>query len=146
MTEPQIALDLTLALKEHHRGQVTMIQTWLLDESKQPCLVLVPTYAYRTRDRIIPCIVTLGMAWQWDEATGDPVYAFDKSKEFARALGFNDNDPQTVFAITSMIQEMLGELVMQMPLDRWVKQQEVAHLVINDGSGPREVGVKDYVH
>lgn len=145
---PKLALDLTYSLKEHNRGQITVIQTWFLDDTKQACLVLVPTHARREKGRFVPGIVTMQEAWRWDEVTGDPVFAFENSQAFARGLGFNENDPNTVFSITRIVQELLGDLILQMPFERYVQQQGVADVIVTDANTgkTRELEVKDYVN
>lgn len=143
----QTVLDLRLSLKEHARGDLIIIQTWFLDETKQPCLVILPRQAYRAQGRVIPCIVLQSSAWRWDEVTGDPVYAFDNARAFARTLGFNDNDPMTIFHITQAVQGLLGDLVLQMPYERYAALEGVADVTITDTDGKtRHQEVKDYVH
>lgn len=145
---PQIALDLTKCIARHEYGQITVFQTWLLDETKQACLVLVATRALRGSGRVIPCMVAFLNAWRWDEITGDAEYALENAQFFAKAMGFNENDWRTVHSIASIVRNHLGDLCYQKPLDAYLQEQAVADAIIteHETGKTRDLEVKDYVH
>jgi len=67
----KLAIDLNRYTFACHRGDLTLIGTWLLsDAKKQPCMAII------RRDEAmsphsVPCIIPLSRAWVWDDKAGD---------------------------------------------------------------------------
>ena len=123
-------IDLELRAWERTVGDVTVIGTWILT-NQRPVMVLVPSRPMPTHDRVIPCLVPLDMAFEWDEHTGDPVFCARQSMRFAAALGFNNMEPRNVLFITTLIRDHLGDLL-STPRFPDREKQAVADALITD--------------
>ncbi len=114
MSEPTQALNLNWRHKTHVFGDITAILTWTLHD-KSPALVLIPTHTRLTHERITPCVVPLAMAHMWAPETGSGAHAITTSRIFAAALGFSPENPRTLFRITDIIIDLLGDLIRTPP-------------------------------
>jgi len=109
-TAPVINLNYDHRHQTRVAGDITVIFTWIITTGR-PCMVLVPTSAGLTHERITPCIVPMEHAYLWDENVGDGRHCAIAAYQFAASLGFNPNNPQTLVRITSIVREHLGDLL-----------------------------------
>lgn len=143
-TEP--AIDLSLSRRTHPHGDITVHETWTLHNGRG-CLVLTPTWAHISHERITPCIVTVDAAFMWDETTGDPQWCAETSLMFASALGLNPYEPRSVIQVTSIIREHLGDLLSMPPMPATTKAVVADAILTNKETGKtREAEIIDHVH
>lgn len=128
-TTPQVALDLSRNHAVHRLGDITVHMTWTHHDRK-PCIVLIPAATPLHFDRVTPCIVPMDAAWLWDEHTGDGAHAASVSFMFCNALGFTPS-PQRLMRITSIIRDLLGDLVLMPPMPAH-EQTAVGTMIVTD--------------
>lgn len=145
MTTPQLQIDLALSLWQRTRGDITIHATWHIP-TERPCLVLIPRNLPPNSDRITPCIVHIDNAFMWDEVTGDPRAVALQTLEFGQNLGMDVQSPAQMIALTSLIRDHLGDLLMMPPFPR-VEQETVAEVMEVDNATGRvtEAKVQGYV-
>lgn len=145
-TQPtQPVLDLALRHFERTLGDVTVIGTWLLT-TKRPVLCLVPSRPMPTHDRVIPCLVPMDQAFEWDETTGDPQFCAVMSYQFAAALGLNPSEPRNVIFVTTLIRDSLGDLLNMPPFPSTEKAVMADVLMTDTNTGKtREAEIVDNV-
>lgn len=138
-------LDLDRYLWKRSMGNITAIGTWSLHNGR-PVMVLVPTFARPTHERIQPCLVPMDLAYLWDEHTGDPGHCAQASYGFANALGLNPLNPHDLIRLTSIIREHLGDLLMMPNMPSSEKQVVADAILTNPNTGKtREAEIIDYV-
>lgn len=132
-TPQKHALDLNRYAFKHQKGDITVYGTWYgIGDSRRPCLVLVPTHIQTSHEKITPCAVSLDDAYRWDRWTGDPAYCARCSAWFAYCLGFNPNNNATVMRITTIIHDLLGDLIHLKPEPFYEKGPITAEFVRTD--------------
>lgn len=128
------ALDLSRHHSRHAHGDITAYLTWwLAGDTPSPVLVLTPTHARPTHERITPCVVPLGAAWLWAEETGSPAHCARTAYEFARNLGLTAENPITGMRIVSIIRGHLGDLLAMPPMP--AERRVVADAIMTDANG-----------
>ncbi len=127
---PKLALDLTRYMAKHDIGDITAIMTWTM-HNQRPCIVLIPTFVPTHNERITPCIVPLDNAWIWDEVAGDGAHCANATYQFACSLGFNPT-PRLLIRITSIIRELLGDLLSMPPMPRFYDPLVVADATLTN--------------
>lgn len=103
-------IDLSRYAWRRPQGDVTVFGTWSLHNGR-PVMVLIPTHLPEHSDHLIPCLVPLDLAYQWDEHTGDPAHCARMTFEFAGALGIDQFNPRNLVRLTSIIRDHLGDLL-----------------------------------
>jgi hypothetical protein len=129
-------LDLSHRIWTFRRLGVTAIGTWIRVEGRfRPCMVLIPADR-EYDDRLTPCVVTMDRAWIWSEEVGDPPQAAATAMQFARCLGFNENDRRFVMRLAMFIADHLGDLLSIPPYSN-SNVETVAEVTMTDASTGR---------
>lgn len=139
-------LDLALQHSQRTFGDITAIFTWNL-HTDRPCCALVPTYTPRHHERITPFVVSVDMAFEWDEATGDPAYAAHATYRACNALGMNPS-PTLQVRIFNIINDCLSDLLRMPNAPRFSEGEVVADAIARDpetGKTIHEAEVIDHV-
>ena len=106
-------LDLNFMHFDHRIKDIRVIGSWVLDGSRDPCLVLVSIRAPLAE--CVPCVVPLASAWKWAEETCDHVECAGMAIDFCPHLGKNMNDNSDVIQIIWTVRERLHDLIMMPP-------------------------------
>lgn len=123
-------------LRRH--GDITALFTWTLHNDR-PALVLVPTFARPTHERIAPCVVQIEHAWQWEPTLGDPGYTAVWSRKYAYFLGLNPNDIATCRRIHGIITDSLSELLTMPNFPRTSEGEPAADVIAVDAESGRTI-------
>jgi len=121
---PKLAIDLSKTAARFVHGDLTVYLTWT-HHDRSPALVIVPSLHQINPERTTPCIVPLGLAYMWDEHTGDGAHCATTSIHFAASLGMDPMNPRNLFRITDLVRNHLQDLLTCPPMPA-VDQVEVA--------------------
>lgn len=105
-------LDLTVSAWVRRLGDLRVYGTWRYDADETawvPCMVLLPMFV-QEHHRLVPCVVTMDLAWIWSEEYGDPLYADEVAYSFCVSLGWPP-DTKHKNRILSVIRDHMDDLV-----------------------------------
>lgn len=127
------ALDLTRRHFTRHKGDITLIGTWVRTEDDwRPCLVLIRT-GEELHDHTIPCVITVDKAWIWSEEVGDIVAAAHMTAGFLDALRITPAT-RNIIRLRSLVHDHLGDLL-TIPPYQPVDQVVVAEVTATGSDG-----------
>jgi hypothetical protein len=140
------ALDLSKTAWKAVHGDVVAYGTWwLADDVPWPCMVLVPTFARLSHERVTPCVISVDLAWIWSEEAGDPEFAAETAMDFAESLGFNRHDIKTVMRIAGIVRDHIGDLMAIPPRPPELRRVVADALVSIDGGRIQHLEIAGHV-
>lgn len=126
-------IDLAVYHKVYTYGDLRIYLTWLFSTA-EACIVIVPNRRIISAERVVPCIVPLQAAFNWDEHMGDGRHTAQQAHRFAQNLGL-DPHPQEVMKIVMAVRDVLGELTMMPPMPDYRRTKVADMIVTNDTTG-----------
>lgn len=131
-------LDLNNRHFTYHRGQFTMIGTWVrLEEGIEPCICLVRRGA--EAHELQPCVIPVDSGWQWEIDRGDPRHCAEMSIEFLKSMNL-EVTRENMMALVSFIHDNIGELYSIPPSRQLDADREaIAEAVVTVNGSKKEV-------
>jgi len=145
----KLAIDLDRYAWRVHRGELTLIGTWLLsDEKKPPCMVIIRRNGEFSPHRV-PCVIPLERAWIWDRQAGDSAQRTFAAFEICERLSLKPTGENIVKLMLS-INHVLEDLIKMPPyphhaFDNMGKGEiiGVGAITNHDGGQVREFEIKN---
>lgn len=138
-----IALDLTKRHWTKVRGPITAVGTWFNNgERWRQCIALFRTDDEGS-DELVPCVIPIDRAWVWSEDIGDGRQSARMTVAFAQAMRLTI-DKRTLITLTSMIHDLLGDLL-TIPPYQAAPGEVIAEVVVTnrDTGKSHEVVLRD---
>lgn len=117
MTLLRPVLDLTKYAWTQQHGDLRVFGTWRYDEDDNqwvPCLAIVPAHVFLSAERVIPCIVTVDLAWIWSEEHGNEAFAGSIIGDFLATLNMAPTR-ENGYRLLSIIRDHLEDLIKRIP-------------------------------
>lgn len=136
MNDP--VLDLNNRHFTYHRGQMTMIGTWVRAENGiTPCIVLVrrgaPTHELK------PYAIPLTNAWMWELERGDPGHCAIEGADILHRMNIGLTK-KSLWQLISFIHDNIGELYSIPPNNQLDEERTpVAEAIVSVNGSKKEV-------
>jgi hypothetical protein len=142
---PKLTLDLRICAHRQKHGDWLVMLTWLITTG-EPCMVIVPASQSYASEYAMPCVVTLGQIFRWDEKLGDPVFVKDTLEDWAPALGFSPHDSKRKNRLLGIIRHYLSDVISMPPAGTQAHEVTADIFQRDPATGKiKHIEVKDHV-